>query len=432
MSKCKKFLYLLLVLVLVGGLAASLGIMAADREENKETLDNMYKMSYYSTLDSLSDAELKLSKLSVATSPTVQRDLLTDVRVDCELAAESLTMLSGKNGEIEKVIKFVNQLGDYSYFLAKKLPAETLTADEKQRMDDLYEITRKVYEAFVAAGESIELGGVQSELDAGGELLTALGELFNSTVDYPEMIYDGPFSDALITRDVKFLQGKDECTSEEAAAYLESLDSGKSIAYIGENAGTIASYLFGFGETGSIQVTKTGKYIVQYADTREVGEAAHDKDKCITVADALIASFGYEDMEAVWVAEARGIVYLNYAYVKGDVVFYPDLIKVKIAQDTAEPLGLDASGYIYNHVEREVPAGVINLEDAESAVSDKITVNSRRLTVIPTEWNTEIAAYEFAGEYNGHVYYVYVDAASGEEVKVMRVIEDEMQGALIN
>jgi len=43
---------------------------------------------------------------------------------------------------------------------------------------------------------------------------------------------------------------------------------------------------------------------------------------------------------------------INYAYKQGDVVVYPDLIKVKIALDNGEVIGFESKGYLSNHTER--------------------------------------------------------------------------------
>ena len=44
---------------------------------------------------------------------------------------------------------------------------------------------------------------------------------------------------------------------------------------------------------------------------------------------------------------------INYAYVQNNVVIYSDLIKVKIALDNGEVLGIESTGYLNNHTTRE-------------------------------------------------------------------------------
>ena len=111
------------------------------------------------------------------------------------------------------------------------------------------------------------------------------------------------------------------------------------------------------------------------------------------------------------------------------VIYYPDLIKVKISLVGGEILGLDAQNFLYNHVERTLKE---NLGDVNTITfKEGFEAVVKRRVIIPTEWNTEIEAYEVAGKYDDAFYYIYYDATTLEEIKVMRVIQDENQGELI-
>ena len=123
------------------------------------------------------------------------------------------------------------------------------------------------------------------------------------------------------------------------------------------------------------------------------------------------------------------MAYINFAFVKDGVIYYPDLIKVKISLVGGEILGLDAQNFLYNHVERTLKE---NLGDVNTIIfKEGFEAVVKRRVIIPTEWNTEIEAYEVAGKYDDAFYYIYYDATTLEEIKVMRVIQDENQGELI-
>jgi len=46
---------------------------------------------------------------------------------------------------------------------------------------------------------------------------------------------------------------------------------------------------------------------------------------------------------------------INYAYKQDNVIIYPDLIKVKIALDNGEIIGIESKGYLTSHTVRAIP-----------------------------------------------------------------------------
>ena len=67
---------------------------------------------------------------------------------------------------------------------------------------------------------------------------------------------------------------------------------------------------------------------------------------------------------------------------------------------------------------------------AKSKVLDGIEILNTRLSVVPIETKTEKLCYEFSGEMDGETYYVYIDAVSGRQVEMFKVIEST-EGSLL-
>ena len=133
-------------------------------------------------------------------------------------------------------------------------------------------------------------------------------------------------------------------------------------------------------------------------------------------------------MEAVWISDVNSNVYVNYAPVKNGVIYYPDLIKLKMATDNGQILGMEANNYIYNHTERELPDPVLTEAQAKEFVSPSLSPEGGRLTLIP-KGEKELLCYEFTGNIEGE-YYVYIDAVTGNEANILYVIETD-NGQLI-
>ena len=84
---------------------------------------------------------------------------------------------------------------------------------------------------------------------------------------------------------------------------------------------------------------------------------------------------------------------------------------------------MEATSYYTNHTERIIPSPLLSVSAAKNKVSDNITVLTSRLAVIPFGEKTEKLSYEFSGTYDGATYYVYIDAVTGRQIEMFKVIE---------
>ena len=120
---------------------------------------------------------------------------------------------------------------------------------------------------------------------------------------------------------------------------------------------------------------------------------------------------------------------INFAAVQDDVVLYPDLVKVQVSLRDGAIIGLEAGGYLRNHVEREFTLPALSEEEALARLGGRLTAEEARLCVIPENANEylcyEIDAYDESGEY-----LIYIDAQTGAEREILEVISEE-NGTLV-
>lgn len=418
--------------VLVAALAVALSFMADMKKDYETQLDNMYKKSFYEATDALKDVELKLSKVSVSEGAANQKALLSELWMNTEIAQNNLAQLSAKDGNMEKVIKFLNQMGDYCLCLAKKIDDTPLSEAEKEKLDSLHIIVKKLQESLTTVNDSIANNAtLVGKLDEGIQLLGDCYEHFNndSNIEYPEMIYDGPFSDALAIRDAKYLNTLPEVTQQESEAKLRLIIKGiKQLEYLGKLDGNIPSFRYSVtteSGTGQAQISQNGGLLVLYNAEQETDGEAMQSEQLEAMGKQLLEDMGYDNLKLVWVTPTQSAVYLNYVYYNYDTVFYPDFVKLKLAADTGEMLGLDATGYAYNHIEREAPQPDTTIQQARQAISTKLTIEDERICVIPTKWNTEIDAYEFKCTKGEDTFYIYIDASTLEEINILKVVDNK-------
>ena len=142
-----------------------------------------------------------------------------------------------------------------------------------------------------------------------------------------------------------------------------------------------------------------------------------------------MADKGFANMKETYYIKQDGIITINYAYEQDGVTMYPDLIKVKIALDDGEILGVETTGYLNNHEERDLSNIKITKEQAKERINKTLEISSEGLAVIPTKWQTEVLCYEFKGKIDGTEFLVYINAEDGIEQDIL-VIKNTPNGVL--
>ena len=134
-------------------------------------------------------------------------------------------------------------------------------------------------------------------------------------------------------------------------------------------------------------------------------------------------------MKETYYLKQNGIVTINYAYIQNNIIMYPDLIKVKVALDNGEIMGIETTGYLNSHHTRDVSNIKITKEEAKKNINTNLEILSEGLAVIPTEYQTEVLCYEFKGRVNERDFLVYVNTDNGKEEDIL-VILDTPDGTL--
>lgn len=402
---------------------------AGEQQSYISSMEAVYSRSYYDLLDSANDLEVQLMKLRAAGTPEAQSRILYDVWQTATSASQSLAAFEGEREGVMKANKFLGQLGDYARVLAEKLAdGEGLTASETDTLEDM----RGVAAAFKDALADTRSGKEEGRLFLGdGGMLGGFSASFDSFAepdfDYPSMIYDGPFSDALEDRECKALRGLPAVSAEEGAAKLAGMIRGaENIKFRERTESDIVTLSYTFdreGGSGFAQLTEQGG-LLALCDI-SLGETAADggMPEHLRAAVGFAKQAGYGDTRVVWCSVSHGTVYVNLAPVSDGVVLYPDLIKVKVDAASGEVTGLDAAHYIFNHTARDLPAPVLTPEQAAGKVTLP-AVGSPMLCLIPQDETREVLAYEIECASDG-TYFVYIDAVTGEETDILYVVDGE-------
>ena len=128
-------------------------------------------------------------------------------------------------------------------------------------------------------------------------------------------------------------------------------------------------------------------------------------------------------MKETYFLKESNIMTINYAYEEDGILIYPDLIKVKVAMDNGEILGMEALGYLNAHTVRDLSKNVITIEEARAKLSNKVEIENERMAVIPLDNKTEKYCYEFKGKVENKQFLVYINAENGNEEEILILLE---------
>lgn len=395
-------------------------------------LENLYKRSFYELSSNINDLEVDMSKLVAVNDEGTKREVLTNIYNSCTMANSNISNLPVSNNKIEKVNSFINTLGGYAYSLLTKVNNKEEFSDyDYQTIEELHELSLTLMAEYNAYVSTLKFDyKIINDVDySDGDKSSFNAGFVDSTASkVPTLIYDGPFSDSVLNKEIKGL-GTTEVTKEEAEMIIvEKMGylGINNVAFEGESVGDFYTYNFNVdfgGVTMYVQVTKLGGVIVDVTGYGTGGSKNLTTQEAIKLSEDFAKNLGYENMNQVWYAENGNIMYVNLAPIVNGVIYYSDLVKVKVDKTLGLVVALEGKNYCYNHVSRTLASPQITFNDAQSNLSTALTVTERNLALIPNKYVGETLTYEFVCTWKDYTYYVYVDVETGEEVNILRVIK---------
>lgn len=402
----------------------------------KMRLENVYKKNYYELLNNLEDIEVGFTKLIATNSLSTQQELLQEVYEASTMANVNLTSLPVASNKIAHITSYINSVNGYSTALLSKAYEKVKLNDEAlDNINSLYKYSKIImydlneYVDSLHGKNSIikqvKYSNADSSAFDGGMRINA------NTEKVPSLIYDGPFSDSVVNKEIKGLSGI-EVTKEQAEQYI--IDNftyfgDYQVKYDGETKGKFATYNFILKSVEVklyVQITQNGGMVlsINMLDGKG-GNNDLSSNQCNILAHNFASIMGFENMHSVWYQDTDEIVYVNLAPIVEHVIYYPDLIKVKVDKRLGMVVGWEATNYAYNHTSRETPTFGLSFAECEKNLSTALKVVERNLCVIPNKYVGESVAFEYICTWQEYKYYVYLDANTGEELNILRVIDTD-------
>ena len=210
----------------------------AEAADYRNLTQSMYRRAYGDLSDSLYDMESNLAKLQAVNTPAQRILLLDEIWRLSGSAVSSMSQIPSLFLDTEALNQFVVRVGDYAHALTKKTMAgEELTQEEVDSISQLRDTCHTLAQdtAQRLADGDIPLEAVTAEdfysqtqtAENTGENTQADAQEDAGVMEFPTLIYDGPFSESAEKLEPKGLRGED--ISQEEAQQRAQAFTGRTL-----------------------------------------------------------------------------------------------------------------------------------------------------------------------------------------------------------
>lgn len=412
-------------------LATTVTVGAIDMRDTQNALLTGYRGTVYELTGIMDNVDEDLDRVRISASPAQQSRILTDLLVQTRLAELDLEKLPVSAESDRNVTSFINRAAmECEKMLAKLRHGEPLSEKDFQTLEGLYNANKEIRKQMDdLAGKMTEKDMRCLIKDGTGAIADTLKGIEEKTLPENVLSFDKKMQDADGAGTKKILpsmeQGEkiDPVKAETLCAEYFSEYTVKEFQCVGETVSPIyAAYnVQGYDDKGTLlfaEISQKDGKLLRF-DYYEEGDAeTFDFKNAQRIAEEFLDKLGYADMEVVRLRENGSMADFTFVYEKDGVIYYPDEIRVKICRTRGVVTGFDATKYLRNHKDRVQPNVQITLAQASEKIHEKLAVESVRLAVVKGVGG-ERTAYEFFCSYGEENYFVYLDAASGEELSIV-------------
>ena len=420
-------------------LTTALTIGAIDMKNTKDGVMAGYKSNTHELMGIMENVDNDLDRVRISNTPEQQSRILTDLLVQSRLAELDLEKMPVSAESDRNVTAFLNRVGaTCERMLAKLRRGESLSQEDQEMLGRLYEANHKIRAEVENLTEQMTDKDLMDYVNKGkGMLADVLDRLEKMTLGENGMFGDMkskmqgagkerngqkaemPKQDGCGEAKIDPAKAEDLCMVYFADYKISDFQCvGETVSH-----GYGAYNVQGYDDNGTLLFAeidyKTGD-LLRFDYYEDCNEETFDYQNAQRIAEEFLEKIGYDDMEAVRVRGNGTNADFTFVYEDDDVLFYPDLVKVKVCRTRGIVMGMDATKYLKNHKDREEPNVQISAKEARKSLHKDLQVETTRLCVVQTA-RGERTAYEFLCSYGEEKYVIYTDANDGREISILNV-----------
>lgn len=426
MMKWMKYAIPALAAVLVIGGLANWGTQQSRmHREYKAYMDNLYQKSYYELVGHVQNIQTDLEKLAVSGDPEQNWMLLSSVWRHADSAQQNLGQLPELGAPGSDMSQYLNQVSDFCRGIMQRLSRrQPIDIENQQVLDSLLVGCVQVVDGFNTTAPP------QGEQAIASATAAPYESIQETSIEYPHIIYDGPFSETRLSPDLTYFLDTEIDVNAAQAALTRFLGEGYAIERGPDTQGDVSTYGFyatapdGTGRLYAAVSVMGGRVLTLMWDGAIPAESL-SVDEAYRAAIDLVAARGFTSMEPLYRQKEPGMLLVTFAYKQDGAVCYPDQLKVQVSLADGSVMGWEATNYYMAHHTRDIPDPAITADEAQALLRQGLTVISRRLAVIPLDSGKEVLCYEFKVDNKGQTYLIYLNADTGHEEQIFKLLENE-------
>lgn len=395
---------------------------------------------------------------------TYQIDLLQD-KIGTTLAMNSRDSLSPSLAEVwritseahndvgqlplallpfNKTEEFLQKIGEFSYRTAvRDLDKKPLSDDEYATLQQLYQNAsdiqqelRKVQHLVIENNlrwMDVELALANQDQQMDNTIIDGFKTVEKDVEGYSESDFGVSFT-SMSKEDENFGKLPGEAISEKEAVqrakrFLDIKDASNVKVVENDGGGSdngFYSVSIKEGKTDvDLDITKKGGHPIWILRNREVEDQKISLNKASIIASKFLKDREFESMDLFESSQYDNIGVFTFVSKHDDVRIYPEAVRVKVALDNGDIIGLSARAYLMAHHDRKLPEPKLDRKAALEKVNPKVKVMETRLAVMENDVGEEVMTYEILGTINKSTYRIFINADNGKEEKVEKLQKSE-------
>lgn len=409
-------------------------------------VEAQYQRNFHELVWNVDTINSQLAQTLVSSSPEQIMLSLSNLWRETFSANANLGGIPVSMVELDKTDKLLNDIAEYSYFLLERngLKEKELTDKEWKKLQEFYERSKVVQNQLHEVEAAVldrNLSFVEVEtvtLRQGQDLAdNAIVDGFRTIESKVKAFPDMQFDDGVrkIEPEPRPLQGK-EISENEAVEIAKK--------FMNDHDGPIVKAEKAFSANGKIpvfgirtfkkdseiptyvEVTKKGGNVIQMYMQRSIKEANIDYAQAQVKARKFLEEHGFSNMELIEVDSDTNMAILTFVPTQNDVLLYSDMVKTQVALDNGQVLSFDQTSYLSYHYQRSISQPKLPEQEVTDDMNPNFKVQRVRLALIPNEYeNKEILVYEVRGKIKDESFIIFVDANTGEDVRIVRLTKPQ-------
>ena len=396
----------------------------------------------------LDQLETDMAKSDVVSSPTQKILYLSQISSKSDAALKDFAQIPADQAGLSYMGEFLTQSSDFAKTLTQRIAGGgTISAAEEKTLRDIHErlvpVNQKVQDIMArmdtenlawtdpkpSLTQRLGFGGTQiAEAAADGSeapaksVRSGLDQLDASLQKLPPFSYTGEYATRVVQKPLGLPSGNVTQAQAQGVArdFLNKVGyTNTTPEFAGDSQGPLGGYMWKYKEA-NLEVSHQGGVVTYYRDQRSIEPKTMSLEEARSKAKKILQALGWQ-LVLTSSEDYGSYVQLDAVAEKDGVRIYPDKVRLMIALDNGQLIGLDATPYYAFHQTRTYPTKV-TMNQAVQKLRPNFKVVESRLAVITKPGNQEVYCYEFRGRYQEEEYLLYLNASTGAEEKIQRII----------